>query len=240
MILITGGTGFVGKWLARAGAYCIGRDEYQRGEWQDVVWDGIIHAAHVTPTEVIACAKRSNARLTLISSGAVYHHRLNVYGEAKRDYEAEVQESGIDYTIARLFTFAGRGLAPHFAVSMFILEALMGGPITVLGSGNVTRSYMYGAQMAEWIWAIHERGKRGGVYDVGSSEAVTIRQLAREVARNFKPVPEVRILNKIQFEQAPVYVPQAAHITRQELGLAIPMAFEEVIRLAVEDYLHES
>lgn len=66
-------------------------------------------------------------------------------------------------------------------------DALAGRPIVVGGDGTTVRSYLYGADMVVWLWAIYARGQTLRAYNVGSSNAIDIAALARTVVSRIEP-----------------------------------------------------
>jgi len=56
----------------------------------------------------------------------------------------------------------------RYAIGNFIKAAEAGGPIDVQSRGLVVRSYMYGSDLAEWLWKILLDGYSGKRYDVGA------------------------------------------------------------------------
>jgi len=212
--------------------------------------DTIVEGTRRTLSLALACGA---SRYLLLSSGAVYGKAagrvdetcltapdmtdpLSAYGEGKRLAEwlcAVCRRShGLETTIARGFAFVGPYLPlyRHFAIGNFIADALEGGPIRVKGDGTAVRSYLYAADLAVWLWTILLQGEAGRVYNVGAEEDLTTAQLARAVAAEFTPPPEVRI------EQRPVpdavvdrYVPSTER-ARRELGVEAYTPLGEAIR----------
>ena len=195
---------------------------------------------------VVECTRRQKVkRLLFVSSGAVYGKQpsnlnhmpedfkgapdplnsLNSYGCAKRQAEnlcaLHNHHYGTDYVVARCFAFVGPHLPldAHFAIGNFIRDGLNGGPIVVKGDGTPYRSYLYADNLAEWLWTILMKGKTGEAYNVGSDEAVTIKELAFKVRECFDNHPEVLIKQKPKPGKTPErYVPWVEK-GRKGLGL---------------------
>jgi len=171
------------------------------------------------------------AKFLMISSGAIYGPQGDPYGDAKRAAEELCPRTA---AIARLFTFIG----PHmsfdkpFAIVDFIRAALDGKPIRVQ-QPDTRRSYLYGADLAQWLWTILERGT--GAYDVGSDEVVTMAELAELVRRVVNPNVNIELGSG---GAASTYVP-AIDRARRELGLNVDVALDEAIARTVEWYRNQ-
>jgi len=203
----------------------------------------------------LACARAAGARRFLFtSSGAVYGAQpaqvthisedyagapsstdpAQAYGQAKRAAEmlcAIHAGDGLQPTIARCFAFIG----PYFpagghAAANFIRDALRGGPIEVAGDGTPYRSYLYGSDLAAWLWTILIRGAALRAYNVGSANALTIRDLAEAIARAAGPDVEVHVARPATEGAAPSrYVPAVDRVDR-ELGLQQLVPLDQAIR----------
>lgn len=187
------------------------------------------------------------ARLPEEYSGAPDTSRPQAaYGEGKRLaelYSAIYGEKyGLQAVTARGFAFVGPYLPldRHFAVGNFIRDGLRGGPIEVGGDGTPIRSYLYGADLAIWLWTILLRGTPGRAYNVGSEEAITIEELARTVSRQFSPLLPVRVAGQSAPNQrAERYVPSTQR-ARQELGLEAWISLEEALRRTIRAAVGEN
>jgi nucleoside-diphosphate-sugar epimerase len=211
---------------------------------------------------VLAVAReRGASRLLFVSSGAVYGRQppdlshvaedfpggpdpvdpRNAYAEGKRAAEMLCRlaaDDGLAATIARCFAFVGPHLPleVHFAIGNFIRDALAGGPIRIGGDGTPFRSYLYAADLAEWLFTILLRGQPGRAYNVGSEAAVSIRDLAgtvADIAASMWPDrgrPEVTVARQpVPGATADRYVPLCER-ARAELGLSVATPLDEGIR----------
>ena len=202
----------------------------------------------------LASEKRA-IRMLFTSSGAIYGRQprelshtpedftggpdpldpKNAYAEGKRAAEQlcaiaglpPPAGSGLHISIARCFAFVGPHLPldAHFAIGNFIRDALAGGPVLVGGDGTPFRSYLYAADLVEWLLTILLRGESGRAYNVGSEEAVSIRQLADRVAAVTATLYPDRAPSKVTVAKQPRpgfpaerYMPDCGR-ARAELGL---------------------
>jgi dTDP-glucose 4,6-dehydratase len=153
------------------------------------------------------------------------------YGLGKRlSEELCAQHREVLVTIARGFAFLAPRLPldAHFAAGNFLADALRGAPILVKGDGLPFRSYLYGTDLATWLWTILLRGTPGRAYNVGSEQAVSIAQLAEQIASIAGT--SVIVAQPSQAEpSAPRYVPSTLR-ARTELGLAQTVELPEAIR----------
>jgi len=188
-------------------------------------------------------------RMLFISSGAVYgpqpcivsHVTENfdgipstVYGQGKKLAEQlclDAANRNFDCVIARPFAFVGPHLPldTHFAIGNFIGDCLANRPIMIRGDGTPLRSYLYAADLAEWLWTILLKGENGRAYNVGSDQAISILDLAylvRECAGTNNPIqvlgtPDSKV-------PPPRYVPSIER-ARKELGLDVRCPLKDAI-----------
>lgn len=205
----------------------------------------------------LALASRTRAEnLLLVSSGAVYGEQpgalghipedysgapnvaspLSAYGEGKRIAEllchAQSRKRGMNCTIARCFAFVGPYLPldAHFAIGNFIRDARDGKTIAVKGDGRPFRSYLYAADLAAWLWTLLLHPKAAGTYNVGSDEAVSIRELAECVSHVSPLRPPVSVAHPNDPKRPTQrYVPDITR-ARRELGLDVWTALDESVQ----------
>ena len=197
--------------------------------------------------KIVKAAKDCGARFLLLSSGATYGDSIfsqrpweeadpglispnlkdSAYTNGKRFAETLVSATAMSnptfqFSIARLFTFVGPHLPldKHFAIGNFIRDALNDENIKLTGDGQAVRSYMYASDLCEWLWTILLCGNPGGVYNVGGSNSITIRELAELIAdrTGIELQLPVRDVSTDQSTRN-FYVPNT-ELARNELGLS--------------------
>jgi dTDP-glucose 4,6-dehydratase len=168
------------------------------------------------------------------------------YAEGKRVAEqicaVRARQSGMRSAIARCFAFVGPHLPlnQHFAIGNFIADALAGRKVVIRGDGTPMRSYLYAADLAIWLWTMLLQGADGKrnptVLNVGSGEAISIRDLAKAVVDELAPGLPIEILGRSdpdkRLEQ---YVPdvRSAHSC---LGLRQTIGLRDAIRRTADWY----
>lgn len=201
-------------------------------------------------------AKHGTRRFLLTSSGAVYGKQppsmthvpesyegapdpldaRSVYAEGKRAAElmcALYQKTrGIECIIARCWAFCGAHLPldAHFAIGNFIGNVLRGETIAIQGDGTPRRSYLYGADLAIWLWTMLFRAPSLVPINVGSEEDMSILEIAERVAKVLAPATRIEVAGTPVPGAAPSrYVPATARV-KELLGLEPRVGVEEAIR----------
>lgn len=126
------------------------------------------------------------------------------YDEGKRAAEAlcfDLLRAGrVDARVARIFNTYGPRMRVDDGriVSNLIVQALSGGPLTIYGTGEQTRSFCYISDMISGLLALMEATPNPQLpVNLGNPEEFTILALARLVQRNipttsglqFRPLP---------------------------------------------------
>lgn len=161
-----------------------------------------------------------------------------VYAEAKRYSEAEAAAWRSQYklpvVIARPFAFIGpnQGLDKPWAVNNFLRDALLGGPIRILGDAETVRSYMYPSDMAVWLLTILANGVSGTAYNVGSPDAITLGELAGRIAASFDSPPPV-VCRPLGEPRVTRFVPDVSR-AQSSLGLRQTVDLDTAIERTLE------
>jgi dTDP-glucose 4,6-dehydratase len=122
-----------------------------------------------------------------------------VYLDAKRSAEsiaaAYRSQFRLPISTVRPFTFVGpyQVLDRPWAINTFLSDALTGRSLRIHGDGSARRSYLYGSDAALWTLAALVNGVDGGVYNMGSSEAISHLDLAHLLCEKISPKPGVEV-----------------------------------------------
>jgi nucleoside-diphosphate-sugar epimerase len=206
-------------------------------------------------------AKWQSERALFLSSGAVYGRQppevpliseswrgapdcldpVNTYAESKRCAELlcaiAARESDMNISIARIFAVLGPGLELdcHFAAGNFLSDAIAGREVTVNGNGLAVRSYLYPTDLLVMLVKLLVRGASGKAYNVGSEEAVTIRELAERISA-IVGNGATRVLGSVDAGWNPGrYVP-AVGVIRDEFGIEPIVNLDRAIRNTAFSY----
>jgi nucleoside-diphosphate-sugar epimerase len=205
-------------------------------------------------------ARAGASRVLHVSSGAVYGEQPPAVSHLPEDHPAPLDggqpgaayalgkrvsewlgdqaaiRHGFDIVHARVFALIGPYLPlnAHFAAGNFLADAAAARPVRVGGNGAPFRSYLYAADAAAWLLTMLVRGVSGQSYNVGSEQAISIVELARQLAA--LAGVEVQVADsRPTTSAAPRYVP-ATRLARETLGLvqytALPLALERSLHWA--------
>ena len=150
---------------------------------------------------ILQLAERSGARVLFTSSSEVYgSSNLPVdesylgkvdpftirsgYVESKRMAETLCKIyslRGVDVVVARLFNIYGPGMEDRVIVE-FYNRLIKGLPITIYGTGEQTRCFLWIDDLLAAFDSIFNLGCFGEVFNIGNPEQVTITKLASEIA----------------------------------------------------------
>jgi dTDP-glucose 4,6-dehydratase len=211
-------------------------------------------------------ATHGTTRFLLTSSGAVYGRQPStithlsesyagapdplepgsVYAEGKRAAELMCslyqKTKGIECAIARCWAFCGPHLPldAHFAIGNFIGDVLCRKSISIQGDGTPRRSYLYGADLAVWLWTMLFRAPSLTPINVGSDEDVSILELAQKVVEVLNPDTAIQVAGVPAPGSAPSrYVP-SINRAKELLGLKQTVSLGESIRRTAAWYRAES
>jgi len=196
--------------------------------------------------------QRGVRRVLLASSGAVYGGGLPQYpipetylcprpselspnarsklAAEKIAIEYSGRNSGPETAIARGFAFIGPYLptGAGFAAHDFLKAAADKKPVQVSGDGSPVRSYLYGSDLAVWLWILLIKAQSTNAWNVGSQSAVSIRDLASTISATAKVPLEVLGKDKTSANSS-WYVPNTSNAQNQ-LSIKQTIQLDEAVK----------
>lgn len=125
--------------------------------------------------------------------GATSHPRW-AYGCSKAIDEflalAYHRKYGLDVVVGRFFNVVGPRQVGHYGmvIPRFVDQALAGGPVVVYDDGQQVRCFSHVREVVEIVARLMETPAAvGRVFNIGSDQPVSIRELAQEVIRRIDP-----------------------------------------------------
>ena len=147
------------------------------------------------------------------------------YAKSKIIMENRFKELGkkrFNVSIARLFTFIGKRILINkdFAITNLINQAqnLKINKIFLSSSKDVYRGYMHAEDLIRWVIKILVKSNpKCNIYNVGSDEEITIKQLAEVIAKKYNKQVSIKSKNRSK-KNIDYYVPSIAK-AKKELNL---------------------
>lgn len=143
-----------------------------------------------------------------------------------------VDRQHLPVKIARCFAFVGPHLPldAHFAIGNFMRDAQLDGPIHIRGDGTPMRSYLYAAELTQWLWRILFDGPIARAYNVGSPDAVSVLAVANAIVAAWGTGNAITLAhNPVPGSPVARYIPDVSR-ARTELGLHAQIGLDDAIR----------
>jgi UDP-glucose 4-epimerase len=151
------------------------------------------------------------------------------------------KEKKLPVIIVRLFNTVGPRQTGQYGMVLptFARQAVAGQPITVFGDGTQSRSFSYVADVVDALIKLAEEPRAvGEVFNIGSTEEVTIAALAERVKRLAASASTIQLIPydkayEAGFEDMPRRVPDISKI-HHLIGFAPRLGLDEIIRTVLE------
>lgn len=151
------------------------------------------------------------------------------------------EEKGLPVIIVRLFNTVGPRQSDRYGmvIPRFISQALSKSPLTVFGDGMQTRCFIHVADVLEALISITGREKAfGDVFNIGSSEEITIKDLAARIIRMTGSSSRIEFVDpgslyKSGFEDMNRRVPDTSKI-RDLIGFTTRYKTDDILRECIE------
>ena len=151
------------------------------------------------------------------------------------------KERKLPVIIVRLFNTVGPRQTGQYGMVLptFVRQALAGQPITVFGDGKQTRSFTYVGDVVDALVKLTDEPRAiGGVFNVGNTDEVSIRELAERVKTlsgsqstiQYVPYDEAY---EAGFEDMPRRVPDISKI-RDLVGYQPKLELNDIIKTVIE------
>lgn len=161
----------------------------------------VLKTSTIGTVNVLELCRSNNAKILFTSTSEIYGDPLespqretywgnvnpigerSCYDEGKRCAESMIINSGVNYSIARLFNTYGPGMikADGRVISEFVNRAIRDEPILVHGTGNQTRSLCYIDDTVDAIIRLMNSSEHGPINIGNSDQYITISNLAEMV-----------------------------------------------------------
>jgi nucleoside-diphosphate-sugar epimerase len=150
------------------------------------------------------------------------------------------REKKLPTTIVRLFNTVGPRQTGRYGmvIPTFVRQALAGRPITVYGNGKQTRCFGYVGDVVGALIKLMDRSDAvGQVYNIGSSEEISILHLAEKVKELTNSDSEIVLVPYDEayeegFEDMPRRVPDTTKIN-QLVGFRAEMTLEGILKSVI-------
>jgi UDP-glucose 4-epimerase len=151
------------------------------------------------------------------------------------------REKKLPTTIVRLFNTVGPRQTGRYGmvIPTFVRQALAGRPITVYGNGKQTRCFGYvGDVVGALIKLMDHADSVGQVYNIGSTEEISIVKLAEKVKELTNSASEIVFVPYDEayeegFEDMPRRVPDTAKI-KELVGFEPKMKLEGILQSVID------
>lgn len=150
---------------------------------------------------------------------------------------AQHQRTGLPVVIGRFFNVAGPRQRGDYGMVLprFVDQALSGGPLTVHDDGRQVRCFAHVADVVDAILKLMAcPAARGRVFNLGSDEPVTIRELAEAVIRLVDPAATIEHVSYENafasgFEDIRCRIPDLTRV-RQTIDYRPRFGLEDILR----------
>ena len=149
---------------------------------------------------------------------------------------AYARESGLEVVVLRLFNTVGPGQTGRYGMVLprFVGQALAGRDLTVYGDGSQRRCFCDVRDVAPAIAGLAEHPRAvGGIFNLGSEEETSIRELAERVVRRTRSASKIVLVPYGEaygpgFEDLQRRLPDCSRV-RDVLGWAPTYSLDETI-----------
>lgn len=163
-----------------------------------------------------------------------YEHSLlkptSIYSASKAAAEmfchAYVHSFGLDVVTVRGNNAYGKQY-PEKLIPRFLSLLKQGKPLTIQGTGQQRRSFLYVDDFCDAIFVVLDKGLAGDIYNIGSQDELTVLEVARILADEMKVPLELQYVKDRDFNDARYLIHSGA---LEQLGWKQKTSFREGLR----------
>lgn len=134
--------------------------------------------------KVFKAAREMNKKVIYASTGEV-HVSNNPYAASKAGAESAVkseQQKGLEIVILRILNPYGPRQPNNYIIPRFFRLALANQPLTIHGTGEQRKDYIYVTDIAEAFWEARKL-PAGTIGDLGMGETHSIKEIAEAIVK---------------------------------------------------------
>ena len=185
---------------------------------------GQVYDCHVSKNKNMEENKLSNSIKSIYANAKAYSEITCL------SYQSQHK---LPITISRPFSFIGpfQELSKPWAINSFIQESMNNQPMRIVGNGKPQRSYLYGSDMATWLLVLLANGDRGGIYNVGSSHGISLKNITKKINKILPEKIDVIIQN--YNVDSSIFIPNLKLI-KEKLRVTETFTFEEALERTIK------
>jgi UDP-glucose 4-epimerase len=151
------------------------------------------------------------------------------------------RQRGLPVVVGRFFNVVGPRQSGRYGmvIPRFVGQALSGGPVQVHDDGNQVRCFMHVRDTVRAVISLmHCNDANGQIFNIGSDEAITIRQLAERVVRSANSTAKIEHISYTQafgagFEDVRCRIPDLSRL-RAVLKFVPQYSVQEILEEVIE------
>ncbi len=146
------------------------------------------------------------------------------------------QKYKLPIVIGRFFNVVGPRQVGNYGmvIPRFVDQALAGGPVTVYDDGSQVRCFAHVREVVDCVVKLtHTDAALGRIFNIGSDQPISMRELAEEIIRRVDPSVEIEHIPYQQaygdnFEDVNRRVPDVSRL-RETIGISPSMSLGELL-----------
>lgn len=155
--------------------------------------------------KVFKAAREMNKKVIYASTGEVKYSN-SPYAASKAGVEEIIkaeQQKGLDIVTLRILNPYGPRQPNNYIIPRFFKLAMHNQPLTIHGTGEQRKDYIYVSDIAKAFWAAKEL-QGGTITDVGTGETKSIKEIAGDIISLTKSKSELNFITSPRVGERPL------------------------------------